>query len=331
MNDDNSEFKKAYDITFSIDRDTAEYSLNSVLNINSCKLSFMCNESQQYFSQDFGPDKNFYNSSSNSYDEIYIQKHYSSVFEPDLENSEKEDSEDSSFLKYNLSVNSLYQNSLNNSNIPTPITYIQKGEGKEKNKNIFLINKEIKEIKGNNNDNDNKKYLFSNVRNYESNKREIKDIKKKRERFEHLRKRYKNTDLILKKITTSFINKYLIKAINNKSNKIFFDKANKELIKSITYQKDKETNLNMTLKQLFMKANLYKKQFDILEKEKNKEIEEILNTTYFDLFKEYVNSDEFKIKEINRLKKKENTSEEWYINRYIYLSENFFEYKTKKK
>ena len=87
----------------------------------------------------------------------------------------------------------------------------------------------------------------------------------------------------------------------------------------------------MTLKQLFKKANLYKKQFDLLEKEKNKEIEEILNTTYFDLFKEYIHSDEFKIKEINRLKKNARTSEEWYINRYIYLSENFFEYITKKK
>ena len=74
-----------------------------------------------------------------------------------------------------------------------------------------------------------------------------------------------------------------------------------------------------------------KKQFDLLEKEKNKEIEEILNTTYFDLFKEYIHSDEFKIKEINRLKKKARTSEEWYIDRYIYLSENFFEYITKKK
>ena len=306
MNDDNSDFKKAYDFTFSRDRDTAENSLNSNLNINSFKLSFKLDYSQQDFSEDFNQD----NSANNSNDENYVNNRYSSLFDPDSEISE----EDSSIFKINLSDNSQFHN--------------QKDEENKKNKDIFVIIKEIEAHNGN----DNKKYLFSNVTNYDSNKREIKDIIKKKETLGRpRRKRYKNTDLILKKITTSFVNKYLIKAINKKSNKIFFENANLELIKCINYKKDKETNLNMTLKQLFKKANLYKKQFDLLEKEKNKEIEEILNTTYFDLFKEYIHSDEFKIKEINRLKKNARTSEEWYINRYIYLSENFFEYKKKKK
>ena len=317
---ENSDFKTVFNFIFSIDKSTSQNSLNTNLNMNSCSLPFKLNYSHQNFSQDFNSDKTFNNSSNYSNDENYAMNLYSGLFDLDLEDPD----EDSSIPKLYLTDNCLSQNYSNNNKMPFPKINIQK---KGENKKIFSI---IKEIKGHNT-NDNKKYLFSNVTNHDNKKREIKDIKKKGERFEHPRKRYKNTDLILKKITTSFINKYLIKAINKKSNKIFFDNANLELIKAITYKKDKDTNLNMTLKQLFKKANLYKKQFDLLEKEKNKEIEEILNTTYFDLFKEYIHSDEFKIKEINRLKKKARTSEEWYIDRYIYLSENFFEYITKKK
>ena len=317
---ENSDFKTVFNFIFSIDKSTSQNSLNTNLNMNSCSLPFKLDYSHLNFSQDFNSDKTFNNSSNYSNDKNYAMNLYSGLFDLDLEDPD----EDSSIPKLYLTDNCLSQNYSNNNKMPFQKINIQK---KEENKKIFSI---IKEIKGHN-INDNKRYLFSNVTNHDNKKREIKDIKKKGERFEHPRKRYKNTDLILKKITTSFVNKYLIKAINKKSNKIFFENANLELIKCINYKKDKETNLNMTLKQLFKKANLYKKQFDLLEKEKNKEIEEILNTTYFDLFKEYIHSDEFKIKEINRLKKNARTSEEWYINRYIYLSENFFEYITKKK
>ena len=154
MNDDNSDFKKAYDFTFSRDRDTAENSLNSNLNINSFKLSFKLDYSQQDFSEDFNQD----NSANNSNDENYVNNRYSSLFDPDSEISE----EDSSIFKINLSDNSQFHN--------------QKDEENKKNKDIFVIIKEIEAHNGN----DNKKYLFSNVTNYDSSKREIKDIIKKK-------------------------------------------------------------------------------------------------------------------------------------------------------
>ena len=45
---------------------------------------------------------------------------------------------------------------------------------------------------------------------------------------------------------------------------------------------------------------------------------------YCDLFDEYINSDEFKIDEINRLKTK--NMNDWYINIFINLSNHFIEF-----
>ena len=53
-------------------------------------------------------------------------------------------------------------------------------------------------------------------------------------------------------------------------------------------------------------------------------MKEILNKKYSDLFEEYINSKEFKIDEINRLR--ENNMEEDHIERYIYLAQNFIEF-----
>ena len=76
--------------------------------------------------------------------------------------------------------------------------------------------------------------------------------------------------------------------------------------------------MNSTLKQSFEKWNLYSGEIEKLEKEGNPEIEKILNSKYLDLYELYVNSDEFKINETNRLKKQ--NMNEWYINTYQKLS-----------
>ena len=60
---------------------------------------------------------------------------------------------------------------------------------------------------------------------------------------------------------------------------------------------------------------------NILEKYKNPVLKMILNTSLKELYEAYINSDEFKVDEINRLKKK--NMNDWYINRYIFLSKNF--------
>ena len=92
--------------------------------------------------------------------------------------------------------------------------------------------------------------------------------------------------------------------------------------------------MNMTLKQFIEKNELYHKQKNPkkkvhhnayilinLEKCINPVLKRILNTSLKELYEAYINSDEFKVDEINRLKKK--NMNDWYINRYIFLSKNF--------
>ncbi len=62
------------------------------------------------------------------------------------------------------------------------------------------------------------------------------------------------------------------------------------------------------------------------EIKENEEFKNILNKTFGELYKEYINSDEFKIDEIKRLKKK---NEDEYVSKYIYLAENLIEYFSK--
>ena len=62
------------------------------------------------------------------------------------------------------------------------------------------------------------------------------------------------------------------------------------------------------------------------EIKENEEFKNILNKTFGELYKEYINSDEFKIGEIKRLKKK---NEDEYVSKYIYLAENLIEYFSK--
>ena len=65
------------------------------------------------------------------------------------------------------------------------------------------------------------------------------------------------------------------------------------------------------------------KILSLLENEKNSELEKFLDTTYNDLFANYLNSDEF-IHEINKLKKK--NMRDSYIMRYLYITKNFIDF-----
>ena len=91
----------------------------------------------------------------------------------------------------------------------------------------------------------------------------------------------------------------------------------------------------MTLQEIFEKKELYEENnlknyyhnLKVIKSEqiqKNIDLKEILNKKYRELFKEYINSKEFKIDEINRLKK--NKMQDDYIKRYIYLAKNFIEF-----
>ena len=69
--------------------------------------------------------------------------------------------------------------------------------------------------------------------------------------------------------------------------------------------------------------NLFKNE-EIKEKE---ELNMIMNKTIGELYEEYINSDEFKINEINRLKN--NKMQDEYITKYISLAKNLIEFFSK--
>ena len=188
------------------------------------------------------------------------------------------------------------------------------------NEKIFNIEKEKEKIN-----------LFTNIKHDDKNEISYEDQIK---RFSVKRDRYKNKDNILKKIITAFFNFYLLNAINlklqNLGIKNYFEKFSLNHIN----KQNKIVIMNMTLKQFIEKNELYHKQknpkkkvhhnayiLNILEKYKNPVLKMILNTSLKELYEAYINSDEFKVDEINRLKKK--NMNDWYINRYIFLSKNF--------
>ena len=188
------------------------------------------------------------------------------------------------------------------------------------NKKFFNIEKEKEKIN-----------LFTNIKHDDKNEILYEDQIK---RFSKKRNRYKNKDNILKKIITAFFNFYLLNAINlifqNIGIKNYFEKFSLNHIN----KKNKIKIMNMTLKQFIEKNEAYHKQknpkkkvhhnayiLNILEKYKNPVLKMILNTSLKELYEAYINSDEFKVDEINRLKKK--NMNDWYINRYIFLSKNF--------
>ena len=165
-----------------------------------------------------------------------------------------------------------------------------------------------------------------------------KNILLKRKRLEKRRRRRDNQDNIRKKIKRGFLNNALYNKLNKKlkeiGSKLFLEKFPQKFACDVV-KKTNKLILNMKLEEIFEMKELYnekelKNYYHNLKVVKNKEIQEneelkkILNKKYYELFEEYINSDEFIIDEINRLKK--NKMHNTYIEKYIYLAENFIEF-----
>ena len=165
-----------------------------------------------------------------------------------------------------------------------------------------------------------------------------KNILLKRKRLEKRRRRRDNQDNIRKKIKRGFLNNALYNKLNKKlkeiGSKLFLEKFPQKFACDVV-KKTNKLLLNMKLEKIFEMKELYnekelKNYYHNLKVVKNKEIQEneefkkILNKKYYELFEEYINSDEFIIDEINRLKK--NKMHNTYIEKYIYLAENFIEF-----
>ena len=187
---------------------------------------------------------------------------------------------------------------------------------------IFKISKET-----------NNKELFTNVN--QNIKIEILFVEGTK-RFKNKRNRFKNSDNIRKKIITAFINNHTLGAVNKKLKAIDSQNYFEKFPLCVFNEKDKAKIMNMTLKQFILKKELYTKANELtnyfhntnvinsLEKLDNLKLNRIFNTSLKELYEAYINSDEFKIVEINRLKKK--NMNDWYINRYINLSKKFNQY-----
>ena len=170
--------------------------------------------------------------------------------------------------------------------------------------------------------------------------KEKEDTFMKRKRYNEKRSRKENQDNIRKKIKRGFLNNALIPKINmiikKHGGKIFFEIFKQHFVSDVTRKRNMEL-INMNLEEIFRKKELYHetdinfyyhnlKLVNSKEIQENKELKNILNLKLIKIFQEYINSKEFNIDEINRLKSK--NMKDSYIKRYIYLAQNFIQFIT---
>ena len=170
-----------------------------------------------------------------------------------------------------------------------------------------------------------------------NNEKEENYLFKKRRR--QSRKYYK--DNIRKKIKRDFFNNAVINKLNEKlkknGSKLYFMRFPQSFVGDIL----RETNkliLDKTLGDIIeskeiinpkknIDLNNYYHNLKVIKSEDisgNVEFQKILNKKYYELFEEYLNSDEFKINVINQLKKKQLKDD--YIEKFIYISKHFIEF-----
>ena len=179
---------------------------------------------------------------------------------------------------------------------------------------------------------------FDMLNNKENASLSNENILRKNKVFPTIKRRRENQDNIRKKLKTAFFNKFLYKKINqilkNKQSKLYFVKFPISFVNDIRKNNNKNI-INKTLLEIMLNKELYKEKdlnnyhcnLKVLENKETKEIQElkeILNKKFCELFDEYINSKEFNIDEIKRLKN--NNMDNIYIERYIYQSKHFIEY-----
>ena len=246
---------------------------------------------------------------------IDIEPHYMNL-------SSKSSEEEDDFNFFNYADSSTFISSILDTN-PMPsledIFPIHSIESENKKDSVIIIEKVN---------------LFSNI---EKNSVLVKNGEDmlKRKRFQDRRPRKENQDNIRKKIKRGFFNNGLIKKLNEKlknigSNK-YLRKFPQHFVSDVNQKRNKEL-FNLTLKDIFVNKELYlnedkeglrnySQNLKVVQSEEiseNKELKIIFNKTIYELYEEYINSDEFNILEINRLKEKKMQDD--YIKRYINLA-----------
>ena len=157
----------------------------------------------------------------------------------------------------------------------------------------------------------------------------------KKKRSKNRKPRKENRDNIRKKIRRGFFNNFLIKKLchmlRSIGNKKYFRKFPQNFSCDINQKRNKEI-FGMTLQEILLKKELYSNEdenglnnyfhnSEVVQSEEIKENEEfkkILEKKICELYEEYINSNEFKIEEIKRLKEKKMQDE--YITDFINLA-----------
>ena len=165
---------------------------------------------------------------------------------------------------------------------------------------------------------------------------------KQENKFIGNKRRRNKEDDIRRMIGRRFFNDIVLNLINeilkNAGCIISFEKIQQDVVYDLVKKNNKKL-LDMSLEQIFTKKDLYRgknlekynhnlKLINLLKSEEyndirqSTQIDRILNMTYYDLFQEYITSNEF-IEEINRLKNNKMKFDDSYIEKYIYYSLNF--------
>jgi hypothetical protein len=163
----------------------------------------------------------------------------------------------------------------------------------------------------------------------------------KRKRLLIRKPRKDNQDNMRKKIKRGFFNTALINILNQKLESFgcskYFEKFPQFFVSDVNQKRNKEI-FSMTLSEILEKKELYENEqksgfenyshnLKVVQSEdikENEEFKKIFKKTICELYEEYLNSDEFKIGEINRLKEKNMADD--YIARYIYLANHLIEF-----
>ena len=161
-----------------------------------------------------------------------------------------------------------------------------------------------------------------------------------RKRMPVKRSRKDNSDNIRKKIKRGFLNDALINQLNRKLKSIKSRKYFRKFPQTFSCDINKKRIngiLNLSLGEIFQKKELYAKENEtglnnfkhnlkVVQSEeiKNEELNKILKKTFSELYEEYINSDEFQIGVIKKLKKKKMKDD--YIQRFKFIARTLIEF-----
>ena len=162
----------------------------------------------------------------------------------------------------------------------------------------------------------------------------------KKTRSKVKQRRFTNQDNMRRVIKRRFTNTYLKNKFNKKLKKAGYKKFIECFPQEFAGNVTREINssiINMTFGQILTDKSIYsgKKLYqyennleivNLIKKDQNSDLNEMLNKKFSELFEEYLNSDEFKIGEIQRLLNATKPKSGKYIQKYEYLAKNLIKF-----